>query len=293
LAAILSSDQPRGRETKGAEVGPAYKQPELVEPFLKWAGGKRWLFRRHRHLFPNEIETLIDPFLGGGSSFFCLRPRRAILSDVNRDIICLYLAIRANPIGIAQRLIKYQRNHSRNFYYETRKKKPSGRDELAAWLLYLNRTCWNGLFRVNLDGTFNVPIGTKTKVFIARSEFGTHAAMLENAELHAWDFERTIAQAGRGDVVFADPPYFENGSAIRFVKYNSDIFVWADQQRLKRCLSAARDRGARVYLTNSNHSSLVTLYSDVGLVHVVKRHSVLSGHNKGRGPSTEILIEFK
>jgi DNA adenine methylase len=264
----------------------------LVEPFLKWAGGKRWLFKRYRHLFPREIDRLVDPFLGGGSSFFYLNPKNAVLSDVNRDIITAYDAVKTNPRGIARRLKSHHSRHSVEYYYRTREKRPQGQYELAAWILYLNRTCWNGLFRVNLNGNFNVPIGTKTAVFTSAIEFLPHSFRLANAELRSCDFERTIAKAKVGDMVFADPPYFENGTPTRFVKYNSNVFSWEDQLRLRETLIAARGRGARVFLTNSNHHSLLSLYSDLGRVYELSRHSVVSGTNKGRKAEHEILVEL-
>ena len=148
-----------------------------AEPFLKWAGGKRWLFRRYRHLFPRNIERLIDPFVGGGSSFFYLQPHTAILSDLNSDLIDLYAAVRTHPRMLTKRLVHYHYAHSESFFYKIRASKPSDPLKKAAWLLYLNRTCWNGLFRVNLRGEFNVPIGTKKKVFVSIADDNTSVAI--------------------------------------------------------------------------------------------------------------------
>jgi DNA adenine methylase len=162
------------------------------QPFLKWAGGKRWLFRRCRDLFPNRVSRLIDPFLGGGSSFFLLQPQTAILSDLNQDLMELYIAVRDNPKQITRRLIRHQHAHSDRYYYKARAQKPTDPIERAAWLLYLNRTCWNGLFRVNLRGEFNVPIGTKTKIFESINELDIYSAQLRRAILLCADFEDAI-----------------------------------------------------------------------------------------------------
>jgi DNA adenine methylase len=150
-----------------------------AQPFLKWAGGKRWLFKRYRHLFPLQIDRLVDPFVGGGSSFFYLQPSSALLGDLNGDLINLYQAVRDDPRSLTKRLIRYHHAHCKKFYYSVRAEKPVDPVRKAAWSLYLNRTCWNGLFRVNLKGHFNVPIGTKTKVFTSLNELDAASLLLK------------------------------------------------------------------------------------------------------------------
>jgi DNA adenine methylase len=177
---------------------------EIVQPFLKWAGGKRWLFRNYRHLFPPTIKRLVDPFIGGGSSFFYLRPSTALLGDLNSDLINVYQVIQQNPASVARRLVHFHHAHNEKFYYKVRASKPTDLTKKAAWSLYLNRTCWNGLFRVNLKGEFNVPIGTKTKVFTSINEFDAASLLLRRSELICSDFEAIIDRAEEGDLVFAD-----------------------------------------------------------------------------------------
>jgi DNA adenine methylase len=265
----------------------------IAEPFLKWAGGKRWLFKRYRHLFPQEIGRLVDPFIGGGSSFFYLRPHTAILSDLNSDLIDLYSTVRTGPRILTKRLVHYHHSHGPNFFYKVRANKPSDPLKKAAWLLYLNRTCWNGLFRVNLRGEFNVPIGTKRKVFVGMGELDAAAEALKRATLLTSDFESVIDCAQRGDLIFADPPYFEKATTVRFLKYNSSVFSWQDQVRLQAALIRARQRGAVCFVTNANHRSLVDLYRDCGTIHRLKRQSVVSGQAKGRRLDQEILVELR
>jgi DNA adenine methylase len=264
-----------------------------AEPFLKWAGGKRWLFKRYRHLFPEAIDRLVDPFVGGGSSFFYLKPKQAILSDLNGDLVDLYVTVRDRPRSLTRRLVRYHHAHSKEFYYSVRETKPEDRVRRAAWLLYLNRTCWNGLFRVNLQGKFNVPIGTKTKIFSSLDELDAASQLLRNAKLRASDFEVTIDSAQKGDLVFADPPYFEKNANVRFLKYTSNIFSWPDQLRLRDALLRAARRGAICFVTNANHRSLLQLYADCGVIHQITRHSVVSGPAHGRRLDREILVEIK
>ena len=274
-------------------LNSAPAEPIFAEPFLKWAGGKRWLFKRYRHLFPNDIGTLIDPFLGGGSSFFYLNPKTAILADLNVDLVNLYMTIREHPRKLTRALVHYHHSHCERFYYKVRATKPNDPFKRAAWLLYLNRTCWNGLFRVNLRGEFNVPIGTKTKVFTSLGELDAASLLLGNATLLNSDFEAVIQCAKDGDLVFADPPYFEKTKTVRFLKYNSNVFAWPDQLRLRDALVRASARGAKCFVTNANHRSLLQLYNECGTIHRLKRHSVLSGQAHGRRIDKEILVEIK
>jgi len=230
--------------------------------------------------------------LGGGSSVFLLRPQTAILGDLNSDLIDLYEVVRDHPRKIARMLKYYQRKHSEKFFYKTRESKPSSKLKKAAWLLYLIRTCWNGLFRVNLKGEFNVPIGSKTKVFVSDDEFIEPSRILKASRLFHSDFVAIIAKARKGDVVFADPPYFDiKKKQDRFLKYNENVFCWDDQLRLRDALLEARRRGARCYVTNANHKSLVDIYCHYGVIRVLNRQSVLAGPAWARRRSKEILVE--
>jgi DNA adenine methylase len=264
-----------------------------VDPFMKWAGGKRWLFKRYRYLFPENVARLIDPFLGGGSSFFLLRPHCAILGDVNSDLIEVYECVRNHPRELARHLFVYQKKHSSETYYAVRAQRPKRKIERAARLLYLNRTCWNGLFRVNVKGEFNVPIGTKTKIFASLDELIDVSRALSRATLHSSDFSALIRKAKRGDVVFADPPYFDTHKKNdRFLRYNQNVFSWEDQLRLRADLLDARKRGAQCFVTNSNNKSLISIYRDHGLIRVLKRHSVLAADSSARKTNREILVEL-
>jgi DNA adenine methylase len=263
-------------------------------PFLKWAGGKRWLFRRYRHLFPARIARLVDPFLGGGSSFFCLNPKGALLGDLNSDLVITYNAVKNDPEGVNGFLKWHQANHSDEYYYSTRRARPASTEtELAAWLIYLNRTCWNGLYRVNLKGEFNVPRGTKNKVIVDNGELETASILLGRAEIVAQDFEQVIDQAGENDVVFADPPYFEQPRSIRFVKYDRNVFGWKDQLRLKEALLRATQRGAECFVSNANSAMLIDLYESHGELLKISRAMVVAASSHARREDGEILVQLK
>lgn len=260
-----------------------------MKPFLKWAGGKRWLVESLQLKLPKFDGTYIEPFLGGGAVFFHTAPSNAILSDVNPRLIETYQVIRDDWKRVEKELKRFQANHSKDFYYEERSRVRRRPHTRAAQFLYLNRTCFNGLYRENLKGVFNVPIGTKTKVVMDDDDFGRVSELLSSAELVCCDFEVTINRAKRGDLVFVDPPYTIAHNNNGFLKYNQSIFSWHDQERLQRAIAKAVSRGARVIVTNADHESVRELYSDFGTPTTVHRASVISGSNSSRGKASEIL----
>ncbi|MEM6907084.1 MAG: Dam family site-specific DNA-(adenine-N6)-methyltransferase [Pseudomonadota bacterium] len=261
-----------------------------MKPFLKWAGGKRWLFTPKFVAALPPFERYIEPFLGGGAGFFAIRPERAILSDINPELINLYKTVASAPNTVERGLRYLQRVHSKDLYYRIRARGYSPGPSGAIRTLYLNRTCWNGLFRLNLKGQFNVPIGTKTAIFDREESFQDYAHALKNAVLSNTDFEETINQARSGDLLFVDPPYTVKHNMNGFVKYNEAIFSWEDQERLSTSIQSARDRGASILLTNADHKSVRTLYEGFGDHSSVSRASVISGRNSGRSLTTEFIL---
>jgi DNA adenine methylase len=261
-----------------------------IEPFLKWVGGKRWLVYTHGHIFNTHFERYIEPFLGSGAVFFFLVPQKAILSDRNKALIDTYNAIKTDWHKVYVELVSHQANHSTDYYYKVRSMKLRNPYAKAAQFIYLNRTCWNGLYRVNLKGNFNVPKGTKDKVLLESDDFENVAKMLLNAEIVDRDFEKTINMAKEGDLLFVDPPYTVNHNHNSFLKYNESIFSWDDQVRLSECVKKARRRGVKICLTNADHLSVKQLYKDEFVMTSVPRSSVLSGLTQYRGEVTELLV---
>lgn len=261
-----------------------------VQPFLKWAGGKRWLVKSDQLKIPEHYNNYIEPFLGGGAMFLKLAPKRAILSDLNPDLINTYLVVKDHPDEVSKRLAALQKLHSKEFYYEMRSKKCRSDISKAVRFLYLNRTCWNGLYRVNLNGEFNVPIGTKDKVVLDSDDFIQTSKLLSGATIRCCDFEDSIENADDGDLLFIDPPYTVQHNMNGFIKYNETLFSWDDQKRLLRCLLKAKERGAQILLTNADHESIRELFSDLGTYISVSRHSVLSGKAAFRGGTSEAIF---
>lgn len=264
---------------------------QIVLPFLKWAGGKRWLVRDHPEIFPKEFNTYIEPFLGSGSVFFHLKPKSALLSDTNRELITTYRALRNRNRKVEALLKEYHEQHSEEFYYLMREQAPKSPEEVAARMIYLNRTCWNGLYRVNLSGKFNVPKGTKTSVILDTDDFGATARLLRRSVITHSDFEAVIDAAQKDDFVFVDPPYTVKHNLNGFVKYNEKLFSWDDQVRLKLSIDRATERGAKVLITNANHESIIDLYKDYLSHSTLSRSSILSGKSEFRGKFSELAIK--
>ena len=261
-----------------------------VEPFLKWAGGKRWLVRRHSNLFPTNYNRYVEPFVGSGAVFFQLQPKRSILADTNSELIDTYRAVRAYPCDIAKTLKRYHGRHSATFYYNMRLATPLTVVERAARFIYLNRVCWNGLYRVNLKGQFNVPIGTKTEVRFPDGFLEHRARLLRRARLVHSDFERIIDGATRGDFVYVDPPYTITHNNNGFLKYNEVLFTWADQIRLADAVRRAKKRGAKLMVTNAAHKSVIDLYAGFAHVTSVRRNSVIAADSAFRGRLEEVIF---
>ena len=261
-----------------------------LKPFLKWAGGKRWLFTCSQFALPHFTGKFFEPFLGGGAVFFEVRPNEAKLSDTNERLIELYSVVRDKPVELESILRNHAKRHSKDYYYKLRDKELVDLVNRAAQFLYLNRTCWNGLYRENLEGKFNVPIGTKQTVLFENDDFLGWSRALANAKLECCDFEKSIDQATEGDYIFADPPYVEKHNSKNFIKYNYKLFCWEDQIRLRNALGRAVERGASFAMTNANHKSVKDLYIGFGEHWCLSRHSVIAAHSSHRSQSSELLV---
>jgi DNA adenine methylase len=259
-------------------------------PFLKWAGGKRWLASKVRALAPSSYNRYIEPFLGSGAIYFAIEPRKSILSDINPALIDCYIAIRDEWPTVQRLLEEHHAYHCPEYYYVMRKTKFRNLAKRAAQFIYLNRTCWNGLYRVNLKGEFNVPIGTKTAVVMGTDDFEWTSDLLNTADVVCCDFEKTIDRACRDDFIFVDPPYTAHHNMNGFLKYNEKLFSWADQIRLLHALERAVRRGAKVLVTNANHASVKDLYKNFPKRSPIPRKSVLAGDPAFRSGIDELLI---
>src|SRR5438309_7200092 len=215
------------------EAGNADARVVKGTPLLKWPGGKRNLLNSILPLVPASFKRYYEPFLGGGALFFALEPQEAFLSDKNAELIHVYVQIRDNPDLVIRALRKLK--NSKGNYYSIRSSNPRGDASRAARFIYLITLAFNGIYRVNLNGEFNVPYGYKKYLDPCDAERIRRAsALLSKSVIHDQDFEEALAGADKGDLVYLDPPYTVAHGNNGFVKYNAKIFSWDDQLRLAR-----------------------------------------------------------
>ncbi len=214
-----------------------------------------------------------------------------MLSDLNPRLIETYQQVRDNPEYIEKILRQHDRLHNKNYYYEMRQKNyPRSPSLRAAQFIYLNRTCWNGLYRVNSIGKFNVPRGTKSRVLLNSDNFISISHALKRSTIVSQDFSKTLQKAGKGDFVYVDPPYTVKHKYNAFTKYNEKIFSWEDQIRLRNEIRSAIDRGAQIAISNADHQSIRYLYRDIGTMIDISRNSVIAANRSHRGRVDELLI---
>lgn len=262
-----------------------------MQPFLKWPGGKRWFISKYHTIFPNNYNSYFEPFLGGGSLFFYLEPPKATIADINSDLTNTYRMMAQQPKQLRTLLENHQKNHSETYYYKIRDVIPTNPLDCAARFIYLNRTCFNGMYRENKNGVFNVPIGTRDCFIEDVDQFDEYARILKNTSIRTQDFVDTIRDAAIGDFIFADPPYTIAQNQNSFIKYNGKLFSWKDQMRLLRALAKARDRGAIIVSTNASYPQLMQKYNEYGFyTQVLGRFSSISGTSNGRRKQEELLI---
>lgn len=277
----------------------ASKKRETVEkvdvpPFLKWAGGKRWFVQTYAQLLPKKFNRYIEPFLGGASVFFHLQPKAAILGDINPDLIAAYIAVKDRPESVIESLRYRQDAHDDNpdgYYYRVRDRAPADSFQRGSRMIYLNRTCFNGIYRVNQAGLFNVPRGSKEEVILSSDDFRGISKLLKGASIRVSDFEPLIDAAQSGDLIFADPPYTVRHNLNGFIKYNEKLFSWDDQERLAKALIRAKRRGAKIVCTNADHVSVRELYDGSGFhLQTVSRYSSISAASDSRKQFEELVI---
>lgn len=260
-----------------------------VRPFLKWTGGKQWLAPIASEILPSEFDgTYHEPFLGGGALFFALSPGAARLSDLNEDLITTYRAVRDQCGEVIARLSRYP--HDSGFYDKLRRRKPRKPSTTAARFIYLNKTSFNGIYRVNRKGEFNVPFGRyKNPTICHEDRLLTASDALRTAHVAATDFEIAMDAARPGDLVYLDPPYITGHLNNGFVKYNARLFSWADQERLAAAALRLSDRGAWVLMSNADHPNVWGLYKGFYRYAVV-RPSMVGGSVSSRGETREVLL---
>lgn len=231
-----------------------------------------------------------EPFVGGASVFLALPVAgRPHLSDLNTELIEVYTQVRDNARAVAEELVTF-RNTSED-YYAARAEAPSDPIRRAARFIYLNHTSYNGIFRVNLRGEYNVPYGNrKSPNLPSASWLSAMGNRLSGAILTSGDFEGALSAAKKGDLVFLDPPYTVAHNNNGFIKYNQHLFSFEDQRRLAKVIESLLSKDVDFILTNAAHSSIDELFSPLGRRLTVVRRNVIGGAAAGRGRAEEYLF---
>lgn len=261
---------------------------------MKWAGGKAQLVPRFRKVFPSPdggFQRYFEPFLGGGAVYLALAPRRAVLSDLNADLMNAWQVVRDNPEALMAALDMhvYERAH----YYRVRALDPAALDPVqrAARFIYLNKTCYNGLYRVNREGRFNVPFGRypRPPKLYDRANLLALSRLLRDAELRCAPFEEATRDAGPGDFVYLDPPYDPLSPTANFTSYTRGNFTRDDQRRLADHVRELDRRGCLVAVSNSDTPEIRELYRGfrIETVHMPRN---INCKPDGRSPVHELLI---
>jgi DNA adenine methylase len=256
---------------------------------LKWPGGKRWLADTVAALF-SKRDRYVEPFLGGGAVYFTLKPRTAILADINEDLIAAFTSVRDHPSAVIRRLSVLRIN--RETFRRYRGASPDTMLDRAVRLLYLNRTAFNGIYRVNAKGRFNVPFGCKKGTKVCDGEnLRACSRALKGSTLTSADFRTVLREVRVSDAIYIDPPYTVKHDNNGFRRYNERIFSWNDQVDLARKLNFLAENGAEVVVSNACHKEVSGLYSrqDFAVVEI-ERASCVAGDAQHRGPCKELLL---
>lgn len=259
-------------------------------PFVRWAGSKRGLLSHLVPHLPTRYGSYYEPFLGSGALFFLLQPARAVLNDRCRELVDTYTAIRQDAGTVADSALAIPFN--KDAYYAVRGKRSSTPLVRAGEFLYLNRGCFNGLYRVNSNGDFNVPWGApKTSFVVDKSNLISCQDALrgDRIRLLSVDFEEALKGCRRNDLIFLDPPYVTRHNNNGFIDYNEKLFSWQDQIRLAEVAEKLRLRGCHVMVTNALHADVLALYPHF-TPHTIERRSTLAGSSKKRGKVSEALL---
>lgn len=269
------------------------------KPFVKWAGGKRQIIDKLKEFIPTEYNTYYEPFVGGGALLFELSPKNAVINDSNKELMNVYECIKDDEKfdKMCKELNHHEANHSEEYYYKIRnidrealKYEKLTDYKRAARTIYLNKACFNGLYRVNSKNQFNVPFGKKNRVNTYEGQnLGVICGYLNynNVKILSVDFEEAVKDAKKGDFIYFDPPYDSETST--FNSYTEDGFSKDEQRRLARVFKELDSRGCYVMLSNHNTSLVNELYKDFNINKILAKRNISSDAKK-RGSVEEVII---
>src|SRR3989338_1584316 len=267
-----------------------------IPSLIKWAGGKKQLIEQFKNIFPKKIERYFEPFLGGGSVAFHLLKshpeiKNVYLSDINKELISTYNVVKSNVEELIELLKDYKQKHNKEFYYEMRKKdtKELNSIQIAARFIYLNKTCFNGLYRVNSKGIFNVPMGSyKNPQICNEKDLREISNLLQRDDLISVQFHEAVKEAKKGDFVYFDPPYHPL-KKDSFTTYTKDKFLEKEQEKLAEVFKELDKKGCNVMLSNNDTEFIKNLYKDYD-IRYVKANRMINSDASKRGAINELVI---
>lgn len=273
-----------------------------LKPVLKWAGGKTKLLPTLLEEVPMRFNNYLEPFLGGGALLLALEPNHAWVGDTNSELINFYEMVKTQPEELIELVTEYFSNHSQKYYYQIRGwDRQEGFEELppverAARILYLNKHCFNGLWRVNSKGQFNVPYGRpssqRKRMEVDEEGIRASSELLRRVDFFCQDYEKTIKLAKSGDFVYLDPPYQPVDQTSNFTGYTSAGFSWDEQVKLKVMTAWLDKTRVKFMLSNSNTPEVRNLYGETGYyTKVVKMPRAINCKGDRRGKVEELLIK--
>jgi DNA adenine methylase len=258
-------------------------------PFLRWAGGKRWLIKQlHNYLPVSGFNQYHEPFIGGGSIFFHLQPKKAFISDLNKELINAYIAVQQD-VELVIGFLKDFKNTEEG-YYQIRSFKFDDFFQEAARFIYLNQTSFNGIYRVNLNGEYNVPYGKRHNFQFNYNNLRNASLNLKNVNFSSGDFSNIMQNVKKGDLVFLDPPYTVTHNSNGFIQYNQKIFSLSEQYRLSEMIDKIKNIGAYYILTNAAHPEVKNIFQKDDAFFEVSRASTIGGTGSKRGKYAELIM---
>lgn len=270
-----------------------------LSPILKWVGGKRQLLHEIIPLIPEEVSIYVEPFVGGGAVVFEYQPKTAIINDLNEELINVYKVIKESPEKLIEILTVHQENNSKDYFYEIRAldrvedfSERLSNIERAARTIYLNKTCYNGLYRVNSKGQFNTPFGRyknpkivdETVIYAMSSYFNNNDIKIMNA-----DYKEALKNLDNKSFVYFDPPYLPISASSSFTSYTENGFSLEQQVELKKQCDKLHEQGIKFLLSNSDHPFIKELYKDYHVKIIKAKRAINSKANK-RGEINEVLV---
>lgn len=271
---------------------------EKPKPFVKWVGGKRQLLKQFRlmnlyppHEFNSEKNSYFEPFVGGGAMFFDLLPEKSFLSDLNADLVVTYNVIKNNIEDIIQALKKHE--YDKEYFLKIRAKNPINDIDIASRFIYLNRTCFNGMYRVNSKGQFNVPFGKYSNPLICDEQnLRRVSKSLKDVEIKHQDYKEILKETKNSDFIYFDPPYYPVNKTSSFTSYTSESFLEKEQTELRDTFVELHKRGCFVMLSNSDTQFINKIYSRIKGVRITKVQAgrAINSNAFKRGKITEVLV---